>query len=284
VRPIVQAVTNEFTATLGRTFHPLRVERWAISHLNPWLAWLEPAAAAVKAGRRALDKDHPLRRAENALSEVLSASLDFGRDVRDAVSEAAFFQTYGSLFSLQHPDSMGVRDRGGAGRTDPRTLPVVQKVLESIAEGGYPEAVARVGALLTRGQTAIPLAQIELRAGLMEDYAALLPKLSQEERRRIRGQQEVIVAFEPVRAVETLAGLLPDPADRARLLNLLERLATDPRVWKDRPTPEQLTMLERIRTVLGAGEPSAPPARSGATEGTVKARRATRRRRVLGKA
>ena len=282
VRPIVQAVTNEFTATLGRTFHPLRVERWAISHLNPWLAWLEPAAAAVKAGRRALDKDHPLRRAENALSEVLSASLDFGRDVRDAVSEAAFFQTYGSLFSLQHPDSMAVRDRGGAGRTDPRTLPVVQQVLGSIAEGGYPEAVARVGALLTRGQTAIPLAQIELRAGLMEDYAALLPKLSQEERRRIRGQQEVIVAFEPVRAVETLAGLLPDPADRARLLNLLERLATDPRVWKDRPAAEQLAMLERIRKVLGAGEPRAPPAPSAATEGTAKARRATRRRRVRG--
>ena len=202
--------------------------------------------------------------------------------MRDAVSEAAFFQTYGSLFSLQHADAMGVQDRGGAGRTDPRTLPVVQQALESIADGGYPEAVARVGALLTRGQATIPLAQIELRAGLMEDYAALLPTLSQEERRRIRGQQEVIVAFEPVRAVETLAGLLPDPADRARLLNLLERLATDPRVWKDRPTSEQLTMLERIRTVLGAGEPSAPPARSGAAEGTAKARRATRRRRVRG--
>ena len=113
VRPFVQAVSNESTATLGRTFHPLRVQRWAISHLNPWLAWLEPAAAAAKAGRRALDKDHPLRRAENALSEVLSASLDYGRDVRDAVSEAAFFQTYGSLFSLQHADPMGVAGPGG---------------------------------------------------------------------------------------------------------------------------------------------------------------------------
>ena len=276
VRPFVQAVSNESTATLGRTFHPLRVQRWAISHLNPWLAWLEPAAAAAKAGRRALDKDHPLRRAEHALSEVLSASLDYGRDVRDAVSEAAFFQIYGSLFSLQHADPMGVADRGGAGRTDPRTLPVVQQALESIAEGGYPEAVARVGALLTRGQATIPLAQIELRAGLLEDYAALLPKLSQEERRRIRGQQEVIVAFEPERALETLAGLLPDPADRTRLLTLLERLATDPRVWKDRPAPDQLAMLERIRTVLGAGnqvsrrpraEPAGVPRPPGAPPG-----------------
>jgi len=200
--------------------------------------------------------------------------------VRDAVSEAAFFQTYGSLFSLQHADPMGVADRGDAGRTDPRTLPVVMQALESIAEGGYPEAVARVGALLTRGQAAIPLAQIELRAGLMEDYAALLPTLSQEERRRIRGQQEVIVAFESERALEALPALLRDAAERARLLTLLERLAIDPRVWKDRPAPEQLAMLERIRTVLGAGEPRVPPTQSGATEGTATARRAKTRRIV----
>jgi hypothetical protein len=162
-------------------------------------------------------------------------------------------------------------------------LPVVQKALESVAEGGYPEAVARIGALLTRGQATIPLAQIELRAGLMGDYAALLPKLSQEERRRIRGQQEVIVAFEPERALEALPALLPDPPDRARLLILLERLATDPRIWKDQPAPEQLAMLERIRTVLGAGEPRGPPVQSGAAPGSATARRAKRRRILKGK-
>ena len=205
-----------------------------------------------------------------------------GRDVRDAVSEAAFFQIYGSLFSLQHADPMGVQDRGGAGRTDPRTLPVVQQALESIAEGGYPEAVARVGALLTRGQATIPLAQIELRAGLMEDYAALLPKLSQEERRRIRGQQEVIVAFEPERALEALPALLPDPADRARLLILLERLATDPRVWKDRPAPDSSRCWSASERSSVPGN-QAPPARSGATQGTATARRTKRRRIVPGK-
>ena len=112
----------------------------------------------------------------------------------------------------------------------------------------------------------------------MEDYAALLPKLSQEERRRIRGQEEVIVAFEPERALETLPALLPDPDDRAQLLALLERLATDPRIWKDRPAPDQLAMLERIRTVLGAGKPTVPPARSGPTQGTATA---TKRRRIV---
>ncbi len=250
LQPLVRALGNEVTAMLGRIFHPLRVQRWAVSRLNPWLAWLEPAAAAVAANRQALDPDHPLRRCENLWSQLLSASLDYGRDVRDALSEAAFFHIYGNLFA---DDLAPVKQsRQDARPLDPRSLPAVQEALAAIAKGGYPEAVARVAALLTRGQTAIPLAQIELRAGLMDDYAALLPQISQEERRRIRGQQAVIVEFEPERSLETLPALLPDPADRARLLTLCERLAVDPRLWKERSAPEQLAMLERIRKALAA--------------------------------
>ena len=34
-RPVVQAMSNETTAKLGRDFHPLRFQRWAISDANP---------------------------------------------------------------------------------------------------------------------------------------------------------------------------------------------------------------------------------------------------------
>ncbi|MFP3802510.1 DUF3141 domain-containing protein, partial [Paraburkholderia sp. SIMBA_027] len=51
VQPFVQAMSNETTATLLRTFHPLRAQRWAFSDLNPWFAWLGPAADAVRANR-----------------------------------------------------------------------------------------------------------------------------------------------------------------------------------------------------------------------------------------
>ncbi|HEY3597009.1 MAG TPA: DUF3141 domain-containing protein, partial [Paraburkholderia sp.] len=50
-QPFVQAVSNETTANLLRQFHPLRAQRWMLSDLNPWLAWLGPAANAVKANR-----------------------------------------------------------------------------------------------------------------------------------------------------------------------------------------------------------------------------------------
>src|SRR4029077_11864291 len=36
-QPLVQAMSNDYSAKLAREFHPLRFQRWAISDLNPWL-------------------------------------------------------------------------------------------------------------------------------------------------------------------------------------------------------------------------------------------------------
>lgn len=67
--------------------------------------------------------------------------------------------------------------------------------------------------------------------------------------RLIRGRQDLIVKFEPELALQTMADLLSDEADRVRYLTLLERLASDP----DFPTlaKEQTEMFGRICQVLG---------------------------------
>src|SRR5215831_10163322 len=99
-RPLVQALASEQGAAFGRALHPLRMQRWAVSDLNPWLWWLAPAAEAVKAQRQAVGPGEPARKIERMLSELMSASLDYYRAVRDATSEAAFFQIYGNLFPV----------------------------------------------------------------------------------------------------------------------------------------------------------------------------------------
>ena len=43
-QPLVQSLATKSRAKLSRQFHPLRFQRWALSDLNPWLAWLGPAA------------------------------------------------------------------------------------------------------------------------------------------------------------------------------------------------------------------------------------------------
>ncbi|WP_332672952.1 DUF3141 domain-containing protein [Aromatoleum sp.] len=250
-QPLIQAASSDFSARLMREFHPLRMQRWAVSDRNPWLWWLKPASQAVKAQRQASDTDDLPHRTEKLVSEFISASLDYYRGMRDAASEAAFFQTYGSMFSLSLADKRDTEEQTAAKAVDPRQLPFVQEALASVAEGGYAEAFARVAALLVRPGD-IPLSRVAMRQEIAKDYADLLPpKLPMEEWRRIRGEQEIIVRYEGEKALATLAHLLADEGERERLLTLLERLTADERVRGSRPTAEQLAMLERIRSELG---------------------------------
>src|SRR5687768_3837245 len=249
-RPMVQAMANETTAKLGRDFHSLRFQRWAISDANPWLAWLAPAAEAVRSQRKALGPEDPLRKAEAAMSELVSASLDHYRALRDAISEAAFFSTYGNMFSLPLAQRHEAEERAAPGAAESRESPYVKEALESIREGGYTEAFARVAFLLARKDESLPLSRVVMRQDLAKDYADLLPSLSAENWRRIRGEQEIIARYEPEQAIDALADLLAERADRERLFTLLDRLLADKRVQQTKPTAGQMAMLDRVRGVL----------------------------------
>ncbi|MBW8905391.1 MAG: DUF3141 domain-containing protein [Betaproteobacteria bacterium] len=243
-RPMVQALASEQGAKLGRDFHPLRFQRWFLSDLNPWLAWLAPAAEMVKAHRQALPADDPARKAEKTFAELVSAGMDYQRAVRDALSEAAFFQIYGNLFALD----VGA----GEAQSGPAAADLLEATLPAAGQGGYPEALARVAFLLARKGEPLPLSRLELKQELMRDYAAFIPDLPRDQARRIRGAQEVLVRRDREKALATLPELLAQAADRQRLLTLLERLLADARVQGEGPSEEQLAMLARIRAVLAS--------------------------------
>ncbi|MDX1375830.1 MAG: hypothetical protein R3357_09730 [Burkholderiales bacterium] len=86
---------------------------------------------------------------------------------------------------------------------------------------------------------------------MLDDYKAYLPPLELGEWRRLLGEQEIVVAYEPDAAIATLPALLPRREERERLLTLLDRLENDARVLRDGVTPEQQAMLERVRHALG---------------------------------
>ncbi|MEX3927728.1 DUF3141 domain-containing protein [Paraburkholderia sp. BR10936] len=249
LQPWVRMWSNETTANLQRQFHPLRAQRWALSDLNPWLAWLGPAAEAVRAKRHAeVHEETPLREFEHYGSEMFSASLDFYRAMRDAMTESAFFSFYGNLYTVEHGEEAQARPAVAAG--DPRDLPYVRDALASMAEGGYTEALARAACLLARRGEPLPLARLALRHELAKDYAAYLPQLPGDQWRRVRGEQEIIVRYEPEQALATLPHLLADPQDREKLLELAEKLLDDKRVQEAGPTAAQLSMLDKIRSSL----------------------------------
>jgi hypothetical protein len=239
-----------------------------MSDLNPWLAWLGPAAEAVKAQRQAVDGDNTMRKFEKAASATISASLECYRALRDAASEATFFQTYGNVFSLYVADKREAERQDGGQIVEARELPFVQEALAAIAEGGYPEALARVACLLARRGEPMLLSRLQMRQELMSEYRGLLPALPPDEWRRVRGEQEIIVRYEPEKALATLPALLANREDRERLVTLVRRLLADERVQRAGPSTEQLAIVERIGEALDVqaaasrGRPSPRSAKS----------------------
>jgi hypothetical protein len=227
------------------------MQRWAVSDLNPWLAWLGPVAESVRSHRQALGPESPSRQTERFFSECVSSALDFHREVRDAVSEALFYEIYGPMFGAcvagGQPDAAM---RFSASPADQRDLPFVKEALSSMKEGGYPEAVARAFAMLLEHGKPLPLRELELGRSFEEKYARLLPRISSERERRVRGEQEIIVHYEPKRALKTLPHLLRRSKDRERLLTLMEAVIAETKLGKLKPTPGQVSMFEKIRGVL----------------------------------
>ena len=279
-QPLVQSVSTEAGAKVARQFHPLRAQRWAFSDLNPWLGWLAPTAAAVRAMRPAAGDapPSPLRGVENAASEAVSASLDYYREMRDAMSEAMFFEVYGNVFSLFFADKRGAA-REAEAVAEARELPYVKEALATIDRGGYPEALARAASLLARHGTPLPLTWIETRKELLQDYRDWLPDLPSDAWRRIRGEQDIVVRYERERALATMPALLPDRADRERLLELVSRLVVDERIQATQPTPEQVATLALLRQTLSSAPET--PRRAGAKTRRTRGRprSATQRRR-----
>ena len=280
-QPLVQSMSNEYTAKLGRQFHPLRFQRWVLSDFNPWLGWLKPAAQAVRAQRKVSSKNNAVSQVEKASSKAISASLEYCRALRDAASEAMFFHTYGNVFSLYVADKAEAEARG-APILEGRELPFVAEALASIERGGYPEALARVAAMLARSGEPLPLSTLQLKQELMADYADLLPSTAPDEWRRIRGEQEIIVRYEPERALATLPKLLADPSDRQKLVTVVRKLLADERVRRRQPSSQQLSTIEHVGNALqipGASRVSALLQQSSSAKEAPTARKNAARRR-----
>lgn len=271
-RPFVRPLVNEGTAELGRVFHPLRWQRWAVSDLNPFLGPLPGLAAAVKANRQAAPAENTYRRIEKTVSGTITAGLDLFRDLRDAAMEALFFQIYGPAALLGVAPESAAEPRSAP--CDPRELPLVRDALAAIGTGGYPEAVALVGALIGRGAGRIPLARLELVERLIRTDE-VLSRLPAEEIRRIKAEQAVVAELESERGLASLPKLLADAADRQRALTVL-----DEAVLAVELTPEQRVMLDRVRGVLA--EPAAASAGSVSRAGRSPSRAGRQSRVPLG--
>jgi pimeloyl-ACP methyl ester carboxylesterase len=225
VRPMVREAMPEWLGKVLREWHPLRVQRWWFSDRNPLLAGLPAMAAAARAYRRPRAPDNLVRRVEHLQAEYASAALDLYRDLRDAASEAAFYEVYGNMLSLSMADQRAAIRKQTP--FDARALPAVRQVLDEIDQGGLPEAIIRTGILIVKaGGGKRRLAQMEHTRELLAP-TGVLRHIDEDQFRRLLHEETLVVEFEPQLAKASLDKLVRTPSDRQKLNAVFDSLEAD---------------------------------------------------------
>jgi hypothetical protein len=222
VRPMVREMVPEWAAKTARAFHPLRAQRWMFSDKNPMLAGLPYLAFSARSGRKAASESNPMRQREKLASDLIAASLDLYRDLRDAAREAAFYQIYGSLVSLQVADQRAEIRRDA--KFDPRQVPAVRQVLETLEDGDLQEGLTRMALLLAKeGGGTRELSQMARAREILAPARGIKP-MSEDEVRRLLHEETIVTEFEPERARHSLPRLIRTREERKIARAYLDRV------------------------------------------------------------
>jgi hypothetical protein len=242
VHPFVSPMVTPGAAKAARALNPQRMQRWAVSDLNPFLWPLKGMADMVRANRAPRDNEGPMAAMEHWMAAVSSASWDFYRDLRDASVENTFFRIYGSA-SI----GMAAEDKEADAEEpiDVRNAPLVKEALSHIEDGDRTKAMVRTALLLMKAGTGRRRLSAMKRARKLVGNDIGLLDMPAEAARAIIREQSYIVDFEPVKALLALPNLLRTSDDRRGLLDLLDRVE-----GRIEANAKQTALLGEIRRLL----------------------------------
>ncbi len=245
VRPLVRAGVNEATAELGRTLHPLRLQRAVFSSGNPAMKAVETAAEKVRGERKPAGADNPFVRAEALGADILEQGMDFWRDVRDGWQEVLFYSLYSNPVArwFGAPLAFG---RTRKSQDELFLLPEVQTALSHVRSGGFVEAVIRMLILLADARGNVRRDRLE-RSQTVLTQDEPFRHLSAAERADIIHQQSLIVEFALKEAIATLPDLLPT-AETRKLAAEVVQFVPGPMAEME---PHTLARLQEMRAALG---------------------------------
>ena len=277
LRPLVKAMSNETSAQLLRSMHPLRLQRslWssknplamATSHLNQVITStvdrkktkdFVPAQTTQETHHpsdvyaqiklpaiESLQQDNVFLQVEKMFMDSVRMTLDFWRDWQGRYTETLFFGIWTLPWFRQYGKSVGSRrllDKEAL-----RELPKVEKALTKIADGGFNEAVVRMLILsnivadnnIDRDQ----LMRLTEVLTEQEPFAQLL----QADLAAMIHTQTLIVRFAEDDSIASLSTLLKTKPERVKALRLVRYVVGDKAEDRNLAT---LSIIRRIKTTL----------------------------------
>jgi len=249
--PWVKACTTELSAEMMRWLHPLRVQRYAVSDMNPALRHLGAAAAQVRAHRRPAREGNAFSAMEKTLSSFIEDWLDFYRDCRDRGQEALFRAVYGHE-ALQYSSLAAgtlealTREKEAEMSWEDYESWLRQRWIDDAGKGGLAEGLVRAMIAMARAGGVIGRRHYAVAEEIAKTHK-VLRKIRPSAFRRLVKEQYCILAADEDRALEALSGLIPGENDRDEALALARRIALADGSYRE---PEK-AMLAKIARGLG---------------------------------
>ncbi|WP_454916068.1 DUF3141 domain-containing protein [Xanthobacter sediminis] len=254
LQPTVRALaTPQFAEFLFRA-NPLRASYTLFADTNPVMKGVAKAAEEVAKARKSAPADNPFLVAEKFASDQISAALDAFREARDQWVEKTFFAIYGAP-ALQGLLGLNLDEKV-------RQLPANSPQKEAFRAGKIAEFRARLGeggfsAALVRAALYVISAvrtMDENAARSLNEARQRLTQLSLEEFKALVREQFYILLLEREAAVEAIADLVTDPAQRQELADTVASIAAADGSY----TLAERQRVERLAALLSVAVPKAP--------------------------
>ena len=194
VRPALKAmVTPEFSKAMVAA-HPIRQQRYMFSDRNPMMTGIEKLAQDVRDKRSKIDESNPFVQMERLQADLVEQSLNFTRDVRDAMIELSFHAIYATPWMR----SVAAGEQRKPPQVDTSRIPEVREAVAHVENGGYREAIIRMLVLLAKARGSVRRDRLERSNRLLQSRPPF-DTMKLEERTHMIHEQSLIVQFAPER-------------------------------------------------------------------------------------
>jgi len=222
VSPWIKMLMTEPLAEGIRQLHPLRVQRYTVSDLNPFTWPIKAAAPMVKESRRQVSADNIFLAMEKNFSQNMVSILNAYRDARDLGQELLFKMIYENPWTqmlFPPPKDEAAEQRQAM---EERLRKDTARLRNSMHQGGCPDAVVRILLAIMTANRELTREEYDTAEGIvrgLRQFKAITPgKL-----REMVKTQARLLQVDREAAITALPQLIPDPVDRTEAMAVIDQ-------------------------------------------------------------
>lgn len=223
--PLVRSMVDDTVAEAVRQLHPLRMQRYMLSDLNPLMWPFEYMAPLVKENRRPVAEDNPFAVWEKMFSGLVTDTLNSYRDYRDQYHERLFKALYENDWMQALFPKVEKAKEVEPEPVHPEQLKIERKLwLELMQKGGFKAAIVRIILAVAAADLSIDQREFLVAQDIIQGNGRL-NGLRPSQIKRLVKEQAAIVGYDLDEALKALPKLLPKKVERVEAFEIANSIA-----------------------------------------------------------